>query len=265
MYRKLNPSGAEPREISDVVNNLVDGKSNNAGSVTLNSGGATQTIIYNERIGYDSVITLNRRSSSSISYTLPYGKWKNLTTQSAASTAVAYLITYDTTDYTDGIALVGTSQLTAGYSGLYNLQYKLQLSSLSTSTAQVAVWFRKNGVNIDSSTSLFGMSPRRNATDPFNTLASMNLFIELAKNDYVEVVWNTTDILVTIPAAPATTNPDIPRASSATTTMQYISANGYTQDTFNTPYISSQSKGFATITHASNSFVGVNFDYMVVA
>jgi hypothetical protein len=56
MYRKLNPAGALPREISEVVNNLVEGKSNNTGTVTLAVASATTTTLYDERIGYDSVI-----------------------------------------------------------------------------------------------------------------------------------------------------------------------------------------------------------------
>lgn len=54
-YRKLNPSGAQPREISEVVNNLVDGKSNNTGYFTTTIS-ATSTTLYNERIGFDSAI-----------------------------------------------------------------------------------------------------------------------------------------------------------------------------------------------------------------
>ena len=56
MYRKLNPAGATPRETSEVVNNLVEGKSNNTGTVTLAVASATTTTLYDERIGYDSVI-----------------------------------------------------------------------------------------------------------------------------------------------------------------------------------------------------------------
>lgn len=55
MYRKLNQSGATPREISEVVNNLVEGKSNNVGDF-MTTQSATSTTIYNERIGYNSVI-----------------------------------------------------------------------------------------------------------------------------------------------------------------------------------------------------------------
>ena len=58
MYRKLNPAGAEPREISEVVNNLVEGKSNNTGTFSLVTGGSTVTTLQEERIGYDSVILL---------------------------------------------------------------------------------------------------------------------------------------------------------------------------------------------------------------
>ena len=46
MYRKLNPAGSTPREISEVVNNLVEGKSNNTGTITLTTGWATTTTIY---------------------------------------------------------------------------------------------------------------------------------------------------------------------------------------------------------------------------
>jgi hypothetical protein len=58
MYRGLNPTGAEPREISEVANNILNGKTNNTGTITLNAGSATTTTIYDERIGYNSIIHL---------------------------------------------------------------------------------------------------------------------------------------------------------------------------------------------------------------
>lgn len=54
-YRKLNPAGATPREISEVVNNLVEGKSNNTGYFTTVAS-TTSATIFNERIGFDSAI-----------------------------------------------------------------------------------------------------------------------------------------------------------------------------------------------------------------
>jgi len=58
MYRKLAFQGGEPREVAEVVNNLVEGKSNNTGEVTLAVASATTTTIYDERIGYNSVMLL---------------------------------------------------------------------------------------------------------------------------------------------------------------------------------------------------------------
>jgi len=55
MYRKLDPAGSTPREISEVVNNLIEGKSNNTGDF-VTTALATSSTLYNERIGFDSVI-----------------------------------------------------------------------------------------------------------------------------------------------------------------------------------------------------------------
>jgi hypothetical protein len=57
-YLNLNPAGATPREISSVVNNILSGKSNNTGSVTLAVASATTTTINDELIGTESVILL---------------------------------------------------------------------------------------------------------------------------------------------------------------------------------------------------------------
>lgn len=55
MYRKLNWQGGTPRQVSEIVNNLVEGKSNNTGDFTTTQSSTTSTI-YDERIGYNSVI-----------------------------------------------------------------------------------------------------------------------------------------------------------------------------------------------------------------
>ena len=63
MFRKLNPSGSQPREISEVVNGLMEGKSNNTGSFTTTAS-VTTTTLNNERIGYDSVIIFTPMSAN---------------------------------------------------------------------------------------------------------------------------------------------------------------------------------------------------------
>lgn len=55
MFRNLNYAGATPREISEVVNNMMNGKINNTGDFTTTQSTTTSTI-NDERIGYNSVI-----------------------------------------------------------------------------------------------------------------------------------------------------------------------------------------------------------------
>ena len=66
MYRGLNPSGANEREISEVTNNILNGKTNNTGTVTLNASSSTTTTISDERIGYNSIIMLMPTTANAV-------------------------------------------------------------------------------------------------------------------------------------------------------------------------------------------------------
>lgn len=63
-FRRLQPQFATTREIAEVTNNMLNGKLNCTGSITLNSSG-TETTLYNERISHDSVIILMPRNANS--------------------------------------------------------------------------------------------------------------------------------------------------------------------------------------------------------
>lgn len=68
-YLNLNPAGATPREISNVVNNIMDGKTNNTGYFTTVASETSQ-ILYNERIGVDSAIIftpMNEKAAAEMS------------------------------------------------------------------------------------------------------------------------------------------------------------------------------------------------------
>ena len=58
MYRTLNYMGSNPRDVAEVVNNAVNGKTNNTGTVTL-AASTTTTTLNDERLGFDSVILLS--------------------------------------------------------------------------------------------------------------------------------------------------------------------------------------------------------------
>lgn len=54
-FRTLPPFGGDARAVSEVVNGIMNGKTNNTGEITLNQG-ATSTTLTNERISANSVI-----------------------------------------------------------------------------------------------------------------------------------------------------------------------------------------------------------------
>ena len=56
MFRSLPAFGGDQRAVAEVVRGVMDGKTNNTGSVTLATGGATTTTLTDRRIGPESVI-----------------------------------------------------------------------------------------------------------------------------------------------------------------------------------------------------------------
>ncbi len=54
-FQTLPPFGGDQRQVAEVVRGIMDGKTNNSGYFTTTTS-ATQTTLYDSRIGYDSAI-----------------------------------------------------------------------------------------------------------------------------------------------------------------------------------------------------------------
>ena len=263
MYRKLPMLGGQPREVAEVVNNLIEGKTNNTGDITLVASGATSTTIYDERIGYYSYIGLEPKSQTAASTYFPYGAFQDSTDQSIATITATANISLNTTDYALGTSLVDGYKIKVDYSGLYNVQFSLQFVNTDTQIHDVDVWFRKNGSDISNSNSKFSI-PNSHGGTSGHLIAALNFNVELAKNDYVHLAWATTSTQVTIEQLAAQTTPTRPATPSAIVTIQYLSANSYTTNLFTEPYISSQSQGQATISHPANTGTDKVYRYIIV-
>jgi len=153
----------------------------------------------------------------------PYGAFQDSTDQVAANTTTAYAITFDTTDFSNGVTLSNLSRLNVSQSGIYNVQFSIQFTNTTNASQDVDVWFRKNGTNIDKSNSRFGFAPRKGVGDPFHIIAAMNFFVNLNANDYVEIMWRPTDVGVSIEQYPAGTSPTRPAVPSAIVTLSFVS------------------------------------------
>jgi hypothetical protein len=259
MFRRLPPFGGDQRAVAEIVNGIMDGKTNNTGLVTLATGNATTTTITDARIGIDSIILLAPNSAAAFNDTAPYGAFQDSTDQTAASTTVAYPMTFDTTDFSNGVYLSDSSRLNARNAGIYNVQFSVQLQNTDNAQHTVDIWFRKNGTNITASNSMFTVPARKSASIYGHLIAAINYFVELAANDYVEIVWRTESTLVSIEQLPTQTSPTRPATPSVIATVQYVAPNA-----MDNVYISSQTNGSAVITHFANSTASKTYKYVIV-
>ena len=153
----------------------------------------------------------------------PYGAFQDSTDQVVANTTTAYAITFDTTDFSNGVTLSNSSRLNVVNGGLYNCQFSIQFKNTTNDSQDVDVWFRKNGTNIDKSNSRFGMPSRKSSGDPSHTVAAMNFFVDMAENDYIEIMWRPSDIGVNIEHFGTSTTPTRPAVPSVIATMSFVS------------------------------------------
>lgn len=154
---------------------------------------------------------------------IPYGAFQDSTDQVAASTTVAYPVTFNTTDFSNGVTIVSNSRITVADAGIWNLQFSLQFTNTTNASQDVDVWFRVNGTNIANSNSRYGLAPRKGAGDPFHVIMALNYFASLNATDYIEIMWRTTDTGVSIEQYAAGTSPTRPAIPSAIATMSFVS------------------------------------------
>lgn len=153
----------------------------------------------------------------------PYGSFLDLTDQVAANTTTAYPITFDTTDYTNGVTLSNSSRLNVAQAGIYDIQFSIQFKNTTNDGQDVDVWFRKNGTNISNSNSRFHVVARKSTGDPSHLIGSLNLFVSLATNDYVELMWRPSDVGVSIEHFATSSSPTRPAVPSVIATLSFIS------------------------------------------
>jgi hypothetical protein len=256
MFRTLPPFGGDQRQVSEVVRGLMDGKSNNTGTLTLATGGATTTTLNDRRISADSVILFAPSSAASFVDYMPYGAFQSLVDQTVATANTAYAMTMDTTDYSNGITLSNSSRLNVKNAGIYNFQWSGQFENTDSQDHDVRAWIKVNGTNLTGSTGFFAV-PSKHGSVNGHGLVGWNYFLSLNANDYIELWWETDSTTVSLQAYAAGTN--YPSTASLITTMNYISPSALTNI-----YASSQGQGTATITHFANSTASKTYKYVVI-
>lgn len=159
----------------------------------------------------------------------PYNQFQSNSDQTAANTYTAYAVTYDVSDFPDGISLSSSSHINVVHEGIYRFDYSIALENTTNDRVDVDFWFRKNGTDVANSNSRFSVPARKSTGSPSYLIAVTPYMIDLAAGDYIQIMWRTSDVGATIQALPAVAaspgvTPAIPATPSVLLSAQFVSA-----------------------------------------
>ena len=159
----------------------------------------------------------------------PYGAFQDTADQTATANT-ATVMTFNTTDYANGVSVVTSggkaSRLTVAQAGIYNLQFSAQFENSDTQEHDVSIWLRQDasgaGTDITGSAGLVGVPSSHGGLNG-HTIVGWNYFVKLNANDFVEIWWSTPSTQVTIQAYAAGTSPTRPSTASVVATLSFVS------------------------------------------
>ena len=160
--------------------------------------------IYQEQISNSLFLKDIYGNSEPLNY---QGSFFSTSTQTSLGSEIKSM-TLNNTYISNGINVVNNSQIKVSKDGIYNLQFSAQLSKTTGGTLEIVyIWFRKNGVDIPNSNTTLSLVANNNT----RLVASWNFFSEMNANDYLEIMWYTTDVHIQLLYQSGTANyPAIP-------------------------------------------------------
>ena len=136
-----------------------------------------------------------------------YGSFYDTTDQVAALINTAYGMTYNTTSLSQGVYIGSpTSRVYVDTANIYNIQFSAEFINTSGGTANAWIWLRKNGTDVPDSASTIRV--QGNNTE---LVAAWNFLLQMNAGDYFEIMWEVSDVALSLHADPATAvHPAIP-------------------------------------------------------
>jgi len=258
-FRRLPTLGGTPRQVAEILNNTIDGKTNNTGTVTLETGNATSTTLYDERISADTKIVVLPFSSAAFADASPYGEFTNNTDQTAPSTGSSAVVEWSDTEKSSGVYLSNTTRVNVRNAGTYSVQYSLQLANFANSGEYADIWLRKSNTDIANTGKRYYLPARKSDGVPSHVVATYETLITCSANDYLEVAGSVSSTDVTLEHFAADVGVPRPAIPAASIVVKLVSPLAYSNI-----YVSSQSAGQATISHYANDTADKTYAYILV-
>jgi hypothetical protein len=156
---------------------------------------------------------------------LPYGAFSSDQTQTTTANT-ATLMTLNTTDFANDVALTSPSRITVTKPGIYNLQFSTQFQNTDNQIQDISIWLKQNGADIPGSTGFVSIPAHKSAAagQEAHEIIGWNYYLSMNANDYIQMYWSATLATVTVQAYPAATGPVRPSTQSVVATMTFVSA-----------------------------------------
>lgn len=128
-----------------------------------------------------------------------YGAWQDGSSQTAAASNVGYAMIFGTIDYENQVRIVsdGTNltRITFDNTGIYNLNFSIQIQNIDNAEHDVTVWIRKNGVDVPGSAGYITVPKRRSTGAGLegHTVAGWNYLLSVIGGDYYQIMWSTSN------------------------------------------------------------------------
>ena len=148
---------------------------------------------------------------------LNYGFFTDGTQTNPVANAIN-TVTFANTSPSNGVSVVGGTQITVVNAGTYTKIFTLIINKTSGGTSSISIWLRLNGVDVVGS---------RQDLELINTLAQIftsgNFTLNIPAGGYIEMCWSSADTTVQLAALPAAVNPIRPTGDSVKLTLTRIS------------------------------------------
>jgi len=148
-----------------------------------------------------------------------YAMYQDNVTQTIAVINTGYPIKFRTMDLSNGVSVVSDSRITFANTGIYNLQFSVQLQNSNNQEQDVTIWLRKNGVDVAGSAGFVAVVAKHGGGNG-HALPSWNYLLNVVAGEYYELVWSATSTAVTMQYYPGGSPPPASASAIFTVTQQ---------------------------------------------
>jgi hypothetical protein len=181
--------------------------------------------LYFERL--DNIFTSILDTAGGKFLAFPYGAFSSFADQpTTANTAT--VMTFDTTDFSNEVSVVGTNKIQVTNPGIYNLQWSGQFQNVHSQLEDATVWL-KQGNGVGAATDIVGSTgfisiPNLHGGVNGHGIYGWNYFLSMQAEDYIQLYWSATSADISIQTYPAQTGPVRPSTASVIATLSFVSA-----------------------------------------